>query len=116
MSRYNIYQPEHYPIAWITAVKLAAERKDSQDCWVSADWARGKAGAVGRMKRLRAFREGLKRSPNRFPELLAVMQEGYELCFRKVVFQNVWDVQLCWKKVDSGVEEIIKGVSNDNKD
>ena len=51
-SRYRSHHPEHYPIAWLSAAKLAAKELDSEN-WVSVDWARSEHGAVARMKRLR---------------------------------------------------------------
>lgn len=99
-TRYKVHHPEHYPIAWLSAARSAANAavRDSADPWVSVDWARGEAGAVSRMKRLRAFRDGLKANRYNYREIAEVIDAGYELAFRKVPFRGVWDVQLAWRQ------------------
>ena len=98
-ARYKAHHPEHYPIAWLSAAKIAVEKRDTDNPWVSVDWARGESGAVNRMKRLRAFRDGLKANRYNYREIAEVIDAGYELTFRKVSFRGVWDVQLAWKQV-----------------
>ena len=98
-SRYQAHHPEHYPIAWLSATQAAArsEKLNSDDPWISVDWSRGEAGAVGRMKRLRAFRDGLSLHRGGYPELGELINTGYELTFRKRLAHGVWDVQLAWR-------------------
>lgn len=97
-TRYKAHHPEHYPIAWLSAAKIAVEKRDTDNPWVSVDWARGESGAVSRMKRLRAFRDGLKANRYNYREIAEVIDAGYELTFRKVSFRGVWDVQLAWRQ------------------
>lgn len=99
-TRYKVHHPEHYPIAWLSAARSAANAacRDSADPWVSVDWARGEAGAVSRMKRLRAFRDGLRVNRHNYPEIAKAFDDGYELTFRKVPAHGVWDVQLAWRQ------------------
>ena len=106
-SRYKTHHPSHYPVGWNTAVKLAAAKRDSPEPWLSIDWARGRSGAIGRMKRLRAFREGLYAYKNLWPEVAAALAAGYLLTFRKVQFEDVWDVQVSWQKRNPSVREIL---------
>lgn len=111
MARYKVYQPDHYPIAWISATKAAAEKALADDhSWVSVDWARGEAGAVSRMKRLRVFRDGLKMNPGISPEVAKLMEDNWSLHFRKVALHGVWDVQLRWQEgsVTDGLVKVIK--------
>ena len=112
MTRYKVHHPEFYPIAWITAARVVAEKLQEgaeQSEWISADWARGESGAVSRLKRLRTFREGViryKGYDRRFEKLL---DAGFTLAFRKVQKYGVWDVQLCWKKATSAREILNQG-------
>lgn len=111
-SRYRSHHPEHYPIAWLSAAKLAAKELDSEK-WVSVDWARSEHGAVARMKRLRAFRDGIKLNAFTYPEFGELLTAGYDLTFRKLPSNGVWDVQLRWKAADKGqviapVKELLK--------
>lgn len=103
---YKPHHPEHYPIGWLTATKLAAERP-GQDYWVSVDWARGEFGAVARMKRLRAFHKGLFANRFAYPELAAAFTAGYALTFRKRLVHGAWDVQLSWKEADNRQETLM---------
>lgn len=98
-TRYKAHHPEHYPIAWLSAAKIAVEKRGTDNPWVSVDWARGESGAVSRMKRLRSFRDGLRANRYNYREIAEVIDAGYELAFRKVPFRGVWDVQLAWKQV-----------------
>ena len=97
--KYKPHHPDHYPVGWNTAARLAAEpaKRNGDDPWVSVDWAKGEHSAVGRMKRLRAFREGLYSNRFSYPEVAKAIAEGFELSFRKLEVRGVWDVQLCWK-------------------
>lgn len=97
-TRYKAHHPEHYPIAWLSAAKIAVDKRETDNPWVSVDWARGESGAVSRMKRLRSFRDGLKANRYNYREVAEVIDAGYELTFRKVSFRGVWDVQLAWKQ------------------
>lgn len=92
-ARFKPHHPEHYPVAWHTAAKQALSAPGS---WVSVDWARGRAGAVSRMKRLRAFRDGVAASPQAVPGAIEAIRRGLALTFRTVQAVGVWDVQLCW--------------------
>ena len=103
-TRYKAHHPEHYPIAWLSAAKVATEKRGTDNPWVSVDWARGEAGAVGRMKRLRSFRDGLHANRYNYREIAEVIDSGYELTFRKVAFRGVWDVQLAWKQATNNQE------------
>lgn len=108
-NRYKAHHPEFYPIGWVSAAKASAEALgdgEKQSKWVSADWARGEAGAVARMKRMRAFRDGLAANRYNYQRIAELMDGGFELTFRKVQAQGVWDVQLCWKKAIDA-EEIL---------
>lgn len=115
MVRYKSYRPDHYPIAWITAATKAFEiaqavwtgnpEEIAQGPWISADWARGEAGAVNRMKRLRAFRDALRNFPHDKPALTKAAK-SWELQFRKVPVQDVWDVQLRWVKPGISLAEL----------
>ena len=100
-ARYKAHHPEHYPIAWLSAAKIAVGKRDTDNPWVSVDWARGESGAVSRMKRLRSFRDGLHANRYSYREVAEVIDAGYELTFRKVLTHNVWDVQLAWKQSNS---------------
>ena len=106
-SRYRSHHPEHYPIAWLSAAKLAAKELDNEK-WVSVDWARSEHGAVARMKRLRAFRDGIKLNAFAYPEFEELLAAGYGLTFRKIPSDGVWDVQLRWKAADK--EQVIAPV------
>lgn len=92
-ARFKPHHPEHYPVAWHTAAKQALAEPGS---WISVDWARGRAGAVSRMKRLRAFRDGVAASPQAIPGAAEALANGLTLTFRTVQAVGVWDVQLCW--------------------
>ena len=109
-ARFKPHHPEHYPVAWHTAAKQALAEPGS---WVSVDWARGRAGAVSRMKRLRAFRDGVAASPQAIPGAAEALANGLTLTFRTVQAVGVWDVQLCWKAADkeqviTPIKEILK--------
>lgn len=108
-ARYKAHHPEHYPIAWLSAAKLAVEKRDTGNPWVSVDWARGESGAVSRMKRLRSFREGLHANRYNYREVAEVIDAGYDLAFRKVSFRDVWDVQLAWKQRTSR-QALLEGI------
>lgn len=112
MAKYNVHHPEHYPIAWLSAAKLAAEHCEGEGYWVSVDWARGESGAVARMKRLRAFRDGLRQAQHNYPKIREVMAKGYALSFRKVFAHGVWDVQLAWRP-SGNVGELLESFSAD---
>jgi hypothetical protein len=71
---------------------------EEQSEWISADWARGEAGAVSRMKRLRMFREGVICYSSYDRTFQKLLEAGFTLVFRKVKKFGVWDVQLCWRK------------------
>jgi len=107
-SSYKAHHPSHYPVGWNTAVKLAAAKRDSPEPWLSIDWARGRFGAIERMKRLRAFREGLYAYKNIWPEVAAALAAGYLLTFRKVPFEGVWEVQVSWKKRNPSMKDILE--------
>lgn len=100
-ARYKAHHPEHYPIAWLSAVSLAVGKRGTDNPWVSVDWARGESGAISRMKRLRSFRDGLHANRYNYREIAEVIDAGYELTFRKVLTHTVWDVQLAWKQSNS---------------
>lgn len=91
MAKFKPHSPDTYPIAWTSAARNALLAPGE---WQSVDWARGEAGAVARMKRLRAFRDGISLYPGRFPELAQALSEGKQLAFRKIPSAGVWDVQL----------------------
>lgn len=94
-SRYNVLRPGAYPIAWITAAQQAVDRAEAgQDPWVSVDWSRGESGAVNRMKRLWAFREGLRANPGDYPGISKIFAEQKTLRFRKLQRYGVWDIQV----------------------
>ena len=100
-GRYKPHHPEFYPVGWVSAAKNSAETLKEgakQSDWVSADWSRGEAGAVQRMKRMRAFRDGLTANRYNYAKIAQLIDEGFALTFRKVAAHNVWDIQLCWKK------------------
>lgn len=108
-AKFKPHHPEHYPVGWLSAAKVAAAARDHEDerkRWISVDWARGEAGAVGRMKRLRAFRDGLDANKYLYPVIAAAAEAGYELTFRKVLVRGVWDVQLSWRQ-SRGREEML---------
>lgn len=101
MGRYKVHHPKFYPIAWITAARVVAAKMqegEEQSEWISADWSRGEAGAVSRMKRLRAFREGIICYSSYDRSFQKLLEAGFTLAFRKVKKFGVWDVQLCWRK------------------
>ena len=65
------------------------------------------------LKRLRAFRDGVKLNAFTYPEFGELLTAGYDLTFRKFPSNGVWDVQLRWKAADKGqviapVKEILK--------
>lgn len=92
-ARFKPHHPEHYPVAWNSAARQALAAPGT---WVSADWARGRAGAVSRMKRMRAFRDGLVASPQAIPGTAEALANGLTLAFRAVEAWDAWDVQLRW--------------------
>lgn len=103
--------PSTFPIAWMTATKLAAGPRyfEADEPWISAAWARGEAGAVSRMKRLREFHRGLQLHQNEFPDLRELFSNGWRLTFRKRMVAGVWDVQLRWMCVaekEAGLEAL----------
>lgn len=108
-TRYKAHHPEHYPIAWLSAAKIAVEKRDTDNPWVSVDWARGESGAVSRMKRLRSFRDGLHANRYNYREVAEVIDAGYDLAFRKVSFRDVWDVQLAWRQRTSR-QALLEGI------
>ena len=91
-TRYKAHHPEHYPIAWLSAAKIAVEKRGTDNPWVSVDWARGESGAVSRMKRLRSFRDGLHANRYNYREVAEVIDAGYDLTFRKVSFRDVLEI------------------------
>lgn len=93
MARYNPLHPEQYPVAWLSAAKAAADKPGE---WVSADWAKSEHAAVSRMKRMRAFRDGLKEH-RLFLWAERMTTSGRSLAFRKVPAFGVWDVQMSWQ-------------------
>lgn len=96
-NKFNPRSPDHYPVSWLTAANQALEKPGE---WFSIDWSRGESGAVSRMKRLRAFRDGIPLYPARAQGLAQAISEGKTLAFRKVLRFGVWDVQVCLR--DSG--------------
>lgn len=90
-NKYNAHSPGHYPISWLTAANQALAAPGE---WFSVDWARGEAGAVSRMKRLRAFRDGILKYPSRAQGLADAFAAGKVLRFRKIERFGVWDVQV----------------------
>lgn len=110
MAKYKVHHPEHYPIAWISAARIAVEYAGSADPWVEVDWAKGVSGAVARMKRLRSFRDGLKAHPTWDARLGRMMAEGWGLTFRRRKLYGVWSVELCWALEPEGLGETLREV------
>lgn len=46
------------------------------------------------MMRMRAFHKGLRAFPTEAPKLCQMLENGYELRFRKIFHYGVWDVQM----------------------
>jgi len=110
MSKFKVHHPEFYPVGWMTGAKNSlATLKEGELCsdWVSVDWARGEAGAVARMCRLRAFRDGLFLYPDYDVKMTAAIRNGYRLHFCKVFIHRVWDVRLCWVKPSEPLSELL---------
>lgn len=104
MARYNPLHPEQYPVAWLSAAKAAA---DAPGKWISADWAKSEHAAVSRMKRMRAFRDGLKEH-RLFPWIERMTATGRGLTFRKVPAFGVWDVQMSWQEGKPSAGELVE--------
>ena len=109
-ARYNAQHPSNYPIAWLTAAQTAAAKPEE---WVSVDWARGESGAVSRMKRLRAFRDGLLLNSAALSTELRQILQTHSLTFRKNLTRGVWDVQLCWKHSANSAKTILPQLLKD---
>lgn len=92
-------RPGAYPIAWITAAELAVRnfesgRTGSEEKWVSIDWGRSAHAALSRMKRLWAFRDGLKLYPQDYPGISMIFPKGLDFGFRKRERFGVFDLQI----------------------
>lgn len=122
MARYNPQPLESYPIGWFTAARQAAELRPkgeldaitlAQRGYVACTWAPGEAGAVARMKRLRAFRQALEEAYATGhalqPELRRAFAEGWELTFRKEWLNGAWEVQVAWKPKTGHLTELARG-------
>lgn len=104
-GKYNPQSPDNYPVSWLSAANNALAVPGT---WVSIDWSRGEAGAVARMKRLRAFRDGITLFPGRAPALARALSEGKTLAFRKVAVHGVWDVQVRVQDAAGVCFEVVK--------
>lgn len=92
-TKYKSHHPAHYPVAWNTAARIALGKPGE---WVSVDRGATHWAAARRMKRLRAFRDGLQANPQAIFGAAGAFMQGLTLAFRAQEVGPVWDVQLRW--------------------